>query len=405
MNQLETALNAAVAEQTRPERLFALFLSTRLEKQGHTPTPDDMKKLETAYFMLVAGERVEGLELDCADEASLVITDSDINAFVKAVPIAVKAAVESTIEHLAGFTTEEIPASREIADVVRENQAELVDLLRDIWGEAFDGLLALAQLSAELCDSSNTAGRQKTRNKAFTDAVTRLHARGCLISREIVLLLENGLSQAAQARWRALHEVTVIAMFIAKHKNPAAVRFLASAAIDNKRHLDSYEKHLVALGQTPVPAQERKRIDRTFATAVRKYGKHFNSDYGWAAHFLKNPRPNFSDLEASVDLDHYRPWYKAASMQVHGSARGLLAPMGLSEDALLTGPHFEIVPETALHTLNCLMVLSSISLGVAINVDRLVAAQILVSRGDEVREALSTAVAMADQAAETPYGD
>lgn len=51
----------------------------------------------------------------------------------------------------------------------------------------------------------------------FFDLVVRHHARACHIANEILCLLKNGFADAAQARWRALHEVAATAMFIAKH--------------------------------------------------------------------------------------------------------------------------------------------------------------------------------------------
>lgn len=46
------------------------------------------------------------------------------------------------------------------------------------------------------------------------DALTRLHARGCQVSREILTLLKSGYADGADARWRSLHELATTAFFI-----------------------------------------------------------------------------------------------------------------------------------------------------------------------------------------------
>ena len=51
-------------------------------------------------------------------------------------------------------------------------------------------------------------------------------------------------------------------------------------------------------------------------------------------------KPTFRDLEASVKLDHVRPYYKVASVSIHAHASGVFSCLGLlpEEDILLGGP-------------------------------------------------------------------
>lgn len=48
------------------------------------------------------------------------------------------------------------------------------------------------------------------------DALTRLHARGCKVSRGIFTLLKSGFTEGADARWRILLELVSTASFIKK---------------------------------------------------------------------------------------------------------------------------------------------------------------------------------------------
>lgn len=81
-------------------------------------------------------------------------------------------------------------------------------------------------------------------------------------------------------------------------------------------------------------------IEKEYQELVDKYGKSYGSDYGWSATTLKLPRPTFRDIEASVKLDHIRPYYKAASANIHANPAGVFKRLGLfpEEDIILAGP-------------------------------------------------------------------
>src|SRR6185503_264527 len=54
-------------------------------------------------------------------------------------------------------------------------------------------------------------------NDLVFEVLARLHARSCQIGSEVLVLLRSGFPDGAHARWRTLHEIAVISMFIAKH--------------------------------------------------------------------------------------------------------------------------------------------------------------------------------------------
>ena len=89
----------------------------------------------------------------------------------------------------------------------------------EIWGEAIDRLDMLIDLCMEEGARFNDLFREEaaqTDDFVF-DALTRLHARGCQVGFEILALLKNGFADGAHARWRTLHELAVVAMFLAGH--------------------------------------------------------------------------------------------------------------------------------------------------------------------------------------------
>jgi hypothetical protein len=68
--------------------------------------------------------------------------------------------------------------------------------------------------------------RDKYDDNAQHLALVKLHARACLISAEILSLLRSGHASGAHARWRALHEVAVIADFLASGDSDLARGYL-----------------------------------------------------------------------------------------------------------------------------------------------------------------------------------
>ncbi len=72
------------------------------------------------------------------------------------------------------------------------------------------------------------------------DVVIRLHARACQIASEVLKLLKSGFADGAHARWRSLHEVAVVALFIHKHGNDVAEKYLLHDVVESYRAATQY---------------------------------------------------------------------------------------------------------------------------------------------------------------------
>jgi hypothetical protein len=101
-----------------------------------------------------------------------------------------------------------------------------------------------------------------------------------------------------------------------------------------------YNQYYTRLGVEKIADSEMALIEGEYLELIDKYGKNYSSDYGWAAATLKLARPTFRDIEASVELDHIRPYYKSASANIHANPAGVFKRLGLfpEEDILLAGP-------------------------------------------------------------------
>jgi len=183
-------------------------------------------------------------------------------------------------------------------------------------------------------------GRNKRKLSALVDSLTRLHARCCLITGEVVALIRAGYANGAMTRWRSLHEATVVMDLLSKHGNDLAKRYLDYDAVDSWRAAEQYNKFSDQLGLVKYTDSELAAIKAKFDAAVLRHGPGFDKTNGWVASILPKKKIDFLDLEAAADLSHLRPYYKLASHGVHAGPKGVLFEIGLvtNESLLLVGP-------------------------------------------------------------------
>jgi len=162
----------------------------------------------------------------------------------------------------------------------------------------------------------------------------RMHARACQILGEIITLLENGFPDGALARWRTLHELTVVALVIEEHGEPIAARYIDHEVVEAKRALELYSRSAAEHGQSPPKRRDARATMEAYAAALEKYGEDFKLEYGWAAPFIKG-NLNFVALEKAAGRAALRSHYKAASYSVHAGMKGLTFRLGLLDDSVV----------------------------------------------------------------------
>ncbi len=206
----------------------------------------------------------------------------------------------------------------------------------------------------------------------------RLHGRGVRIAKEMLALIEAGFADGAIARWRTLHEITVVAMFIQDHGAQCAKLYLAHDVVESYRSATSYRAHQEALGYEPIADEEWHDIESAYRTALATYGDSFAAEYGWARRFLVGRASNFAEIEASIALGHLRPFYKMASQQVHAGPKAIL--FGLSHDAreiLLLGPSDSGLADPGQNAGLTLALLTTVFLRLSPDMDVLVGVNVL----------------------------
>ena len=222
--------------------------------------------------------------------------------------------------------------------------------LRREWGSALDLLGRMYVLSLETgrrfngeCRSTEAEGPKAE----LFDVITRLHGRACLVSSEILTLLETGHASGAHARWRTLYETVVVLLFIAEGGNEVAKRYLLHEQITSAEAAEEYQQYRADLGLEPLSDKIRKEMREEYEELKSEYTGVYATDYGWAAEELKQQgfehggRPILHHLSEAVELDHLKPYYTLANHSVHADSKAINFDLGKMEegpDMILSGP-------------------------------------------------------------------
>jgi hypothetical protein len=181
------------------------------------------------------------------------------------------------------------------------------------------------------------------RHKAAFDAQhlasVKLHARSCLISAEILSLLRSGHASGSHARWRALHEVAVIADFLAGGDSELSHRYLLYEHVESLNGARDYNTYASDLGHDPIPEDELQRMRATVDELCDEFGTPFKSRNGWAAAIF-GFAPTFRNIEEASGIGHLRPYYRIASHPIHAGPKGIAFDIGLGTPGkvMLAGP-------------------------------------------------------------------
>ena len=159
-----------------------------------------------------------------------------------------------------------------------------------------------------------------------------LHSRACLVSTEILCLLENGYADGAHARWRTLYEMATIASFIT---NPNVKGYGTNNA--ERYYLYKNIENLRICKVIGSKKETLAKLESKVEGLQQRFGRSFSKKNGWASYALNdsdNPkfRCNFSDIEllsGYADKDPIKKLlYKMASITLHSGAVGDFNSLG-----------------------------------------------------------------------------
>ena len=162
------------------------------------------------------------------------------------------------------------------------------------------------------------------------NALTRLLGRGCLVARATLALLRGGYADDAHARWRSLHELAVTAIFISNNGQELAERYMLHAAVERQKLASDLQKFQSFSGVNTVPPEYIENNQAERGRLVKRFGKSFGKDFGWAACLFGGRAPTMRDIEKRVGFDHLRVLYRLSSHNVHAGAQGTIYKLGLN---------------------------------------------------------------------------
>jgi hypothetical protein len=271
--------------------------------------------------------------------------------------------------------------------------------LRRFWGKSFNLVRMLLEAAREAGEEANTKSRPSAaaENDVTFDALVRLHARACLVTSEVLWQMEGGFASGAMARWRTLHEVTIVSFFIAQNGNAVAERYLLHHVIETEKAARQYNEHCKALGMSPLP---KKQLDRQWAdreALCMRFGPAYATDWGWAAEAIQNEKPSFAQIEKAVDLDRMRPYFKLSCHSNHAGSKGINFDLGFAltpdnESVLLAGPSNAGFYDPAYRTaVSLLQVTTNLLVHRDVTITALIVLHALSQLVDEIETALASA--------------
>lgn len=357
MFDLQKTYEKEVEKLIYPEKLGLQFLEKRLNEIGLYLTDNQRLELK-AHFK---NPKKNIITFDFTDEqlTKTKFSKKDLEMKLKDVMENVVSDIEEFVVQLPNLHDDLIQNFKgEISSAIYtglENETENMlkeqskihqnfsKNLQELWGEPLNLLQALIVIARETGENYLNNKFHLSSSMDLTEKLlVRIHAKGVQVAQEILVLLKNGFADGAEARWRTLHELTVVSMFISEHGNKVAEQFINHESIERYKGAKQHNEYHVRLGAEEVSLEDMEYLEKEYSSLIEKYGKNYKHDYGWASEVLNKTSPTFRDIEASIELDHYRPYYKSASANIHANPYGVFSRLGLlheddDEEILLSG--------------------------------------------------------------------
>lgn len=385
---------------TVPQLILSKLIREKLAAQKIELSPEQLNKLvarvlndeaSSASLVLEDGgpDRTISLEFT-SDDAETIERRGD--KFIETLPKLIEDVASEATTIIMARLKEQWPQE---AEQEQEDIDGFRERLYERWGDGLDGLRMLVAIAREF-GSNFSQERQKVDRQygpVTVDVLVRLHARACQVAAEVICLLENGFADGAIARWRTLHEIAIVSLFISEHGEDLAERYVAHEIVETSRVVWQFGEYGQRLGLDPISDNELAEIKKQRAAAIDKYGSHFKGQYGWAAKHLNKKEPSIADIRKGSQIDHLAPYYRFASHNVHANAKGIYFKLGLigPSNVLLSGPSNAGLADPGHATAQSLLQVSAALLCLSPILDNIVTVKIMDLLTGEIGTALFAA--------------
>ncbi|MGY6283620.1 DUF5677 domain-containing protein [Methylorubrum extorquens] len=229
-----------------------------------------------------------------------------------------------------------------LVEQVNTEDVGFIDRCYERWKTGFDLITIFLHMSTEYGAEYNTRNRPSAAASSdlLFEALINIHAKSLRISNEIHALLREGFPDGALSRWRTLHELAVCAVFLKTHGNAVAEKFILHREVDACRKMTRYRSHQVALGLQAIDDHTLRAMEARRDAIVQIHGQVMLKDLGWAAGVFGRDRVTFADIEKSVGLEKWRPYYYWSCDDIHATFTPNRVGLGVSEakeELLLVG--------------------------------------------------------------------
>jgi hypothetical protein len=220
------------------------------------------------------------------------------------------------------------------SEVSKEIEKEFEDAVFRTWRKPFELLDLLLNVCLEVSSDfvSESASSASSKRDYVQEALARQQANACLVFNEILHLLKSGFPSGAHSHWRTLHEIVCVSYFISKHGKDVAKRFLEYEVVEAYFQAEAIHEHQQKIECTSLAESGFEAIEKEFKAAEKKFGSDFvkksNYPYGWVQRSVLKTR-SLKEIERSVGLDTFRPYYDLAGYNVHGGQNGLMFKLGV----------------------------------------------------------------------------
>lgn len=343
---IQDALDHCLAQVTSRERLLPLVLAKAAKRRNLSLPQLEIQRFATA----ILNAEGDTIQLDLDPPCAFGETEEEIQATVRELLDELEESIADVGDDIAEVVSQAVPdALAKVAELVgdqiseqahehtlhlREAYSDRAEMVQRMWGAAIEQLDFLRHIALEwsCAATEHRQGAYANPNTAF--ALSRLVARAYEVVGEIIELSRAGFADGALARWRSLHEICVVAMFLAKRSDRCSLMYLSHHWVEELRLLEVDR----ASGTAEAINNPRNRYVRDLrmqkTAIVKKFGPTFANDYGWASVELGRAKTSFRDLENQVGLETLRRGYQQANSTVHGGALATLTRISLGPGAI-----------------------------------------------------------------------
>ena len=258
---------------------------------------------------------------------------SDENELLKKVHDMKEESIKSLVKIVKESTLKDI--ERMYQDEVEGDDGRRFEIMQK-WNSGFIYLQGAIKISEEvsmsLVDTLNEDENMNEENRRILAFLLKLHAKSIQMGKEVFSLLKYGHPDGALARWRSLHENTVIFRLLSskiKDSNFTANiidRFICYSYI--KEYIGKVSK-----GYINVDEETMNKLKINKKEILLKYGKDLTKPNMWAKPLFKGrSKIQFHDLEKMAEMDILNTFYKQANSHVHTSPDGMYDSLSFSPE-------------------------------------------------------------------------